>query len=124
MPSNIYVFPNDKMRCSTNSVDSTVLQKVFDQQVGDGVDDEPHVAGVHHASQVAVGLGSWFFGLFELLGDVLDTGMVVLRSGVIRERDSDGLSLHLFFEDVDLGEESDHGRVNKDFGIDDFGEEF
>ena len=50
--------------------------------------------------------------------------MVVLRSGVIRERDSDGLSLHLFLEDVDLGEESNHGRVNKDFGIDDFGEEF
>ena len=50
--------------------------------------------------------------------------MVVLRSGVIRERDSDGLSLHLFLEDVNLGEESDHGSVNKDFGIDDFGEEF
>ena len=73
---------------------------------------------------MAISLGSGFFGLFELFGNVLNAWMILLRSSVIGKCDGDWLTFDLFFEDVNLSQESNHGSVNKDFGIDDFGEEF
>ena len=70
-----------------HSVNSAVFQEVLDEEISDSVDDEPHVVGVRETSQVAIGLRSGFFLLFEFSRHVLDTWMVLLGSSVISETD-------------------------------------
>jgi hypothetical protein len=81
-------------------VDSAILEEVFDQHVCDGVDDKPHVVGVGDTRQMAISLWSGFFLLLELLGHILDTWVVLLWSGVVRECNCDWGRLDLFLNNI------------------------
>ena len=52
-------FMAEARRSGNVSVDPAILEKVLDEQVRDGADDEPHVVGVGGAGQVAAHLRAW-----------------------------------------------------------------
>lgn len=80
---------------------ATILEKVLDQHVRDGVDDEPHVVGVGDASQMTVGLRPGLFLLLELLGQKLNARVILLRSGVVRKSIGDRGALHLILSKME-----------------------
>ena len=84
-----------KMEMSDNwtcLVNPAVLEVVLDEHVGDGAQGKPHVVGVGGAGDVEVDFGTLLLHRLELVGDELQTLVVLLGPGVFRKGDRQRLS--------------------------------